>query len=399
MSQMETKAAVLDDQYRDDGFSVVAILIALASRKKFILGVSFAVACVTAVISLLMPNVYNATATLLPPQQAQSSASAILSQLGGAGGLAGAVAGVKSPNDLYVGMLRSRTVADRLVARFDLKKVYETKSQEMARKSLAAATAISAGKDGLISITVEGKDQKMVAPLARAYVDELVELTKVLAVTEAARRRMFYERQLETTKDQLAQAESKLKAGLDAGGVSSVESDSRAMVETIGRVRAQVSAKEIQLGSMRAFVTADNPEYRRVQEELGSLRSELARLENGRGGAGAADASRGTAGLENIKILRDVKYYQMLYELLAKQYEAARLDESKDNSVIQVLDNPVEPERKVKPARASMVVISAILSFVLACAWVLFSDMNKRMLRYPEHAAQWSRLKSSLRFR
>lgn len=401
MDQMDSKVMAPRESADENAFSLIAILIALTQRKKLVLGMPVAMACIAAAVSLLLPNVYSSSTTLMPPQQAQSSAGALLSQLGGAAGLAGAVTGLKNPNDLYVSMLRSRTVADRMIARFDLKKAYDVKSQEAARKALALNTGVSSGKDGLITITVEDKDQKAVAPMARAYVEELTELTKVIAVTEASRRRVFYERQLEITKDKLGQAEANLKGGLESGGVSSAESDSRAIVETIARLRAQVSAKEIQLGSMRAFLTADNPQYRSVQEELNSMRAELSRLENGRGAsaAGNGDNLEKPAGLENVKILRDVKYYQMLYELLAKQYEIARLDESKDSSVIQVLDSAVEPERKAKPARAVIVLIAAGLSFFIACAIALFSELKTKMLRVPEQAAQWSRLKANLRMR
>jgi uncharacterized protein involved in exopolysaccharide biosynthesis len=401
MDQMDSKVITPSEPVDEDAFSLIAILIVLTQRKKLVLGMPLAVACIAALISLLMPNVYSSSTTLMPPQQAQSSAGALLSQLGGAAGLAGAVTGLKNPNDLYVAMLRSRTVADKMIAHFDLKRAYDTESQEAARKALAANTAVSSGKDGLITITVESKDQKSVALMARAYVDELVELTKVLAVTEAARRRVFYEHQLETTKDKLAQAEAKLKGRLESGGVSSAESDSRAMVETIARLRAQVSAKEIQLGSMRAFVTADNQQFRSSQEELNSMRAELARLENGRGETKAVDGEMlvKPAGLENVKILRDVKYYQMLYELLAKQYEIARLDESKDSSVIQVLDSAVDPERKAKPMRAVIVLIAGGLSFFVACAIALLSELNAKMLREPKQAALWARLTANLRMR
>lgn len=395
---MESTVIKPDEQSQYEGISIIAILIVLAKRKKLVFGLPLAAACIAAAVTMLLPNIYSASATLLPPQQAQSSAGALLSQLGGAASLAGNLAGLKNPNDLYVGMLRSRTVADKLVAKFNLKSVYDTDSQEKVRKALAADTSISSGKDGLIVISVEGKDKKLVAPLANAYVEELAQLNKVLAVTEAGRRRLFYERQLDSAKNQLAQAEQSLKAGLESGGVVSVDSDSRALLETIARIRAQVSAKEIQLGSLQAFVTSSNPEYRRVQEELGSLRAELSRLENGRAVKGDADQGKQT-GLENVKILRDVKYYQMLYELLAKQYEVARLDESKDSSIIQVLDNAVEPERKIKPGRTVIVLVCAVLFFILACGIALVSELAKAMLHYPEQAAQWARLKSYLRFR
>ncbi|WP_229459152.1 GNVR domain-containing protein [Massilia cavernae] len=310
------------------------------------------------------------------------------------------MAGLKNPNDLYVGMLRSRTVADALIAQFDLMKVYDTKSPELARKTLATNTIISSGKDGIISIDVEGEDRKMVAPMANAYVATLIKLTNELALTDASQRRMFFGRQLEDAKTKLANAETRLKGALDTHGVISVDSDSRAIVEMVGRVRGQISAKEIQLSSMQAFVTSNNPEHRRVREELNSLRAELGRLENGRPLA-SQPTTGGTkqVGLDNIKVLRDVKYYQMLYELLAKQFEMARLDEARESALVQVLDSAIEPELKVKPARAKMVVISALLAFLLTCGIALLIELKEKMLRVPEYAAQWARLKSILRFR
>jgi len=293
-------------------------------------------------VSLAMPNVYKATVKLMPPQQSQSGAAALLSQLGGVANMAAGVAGLKNPNDLYVGMLQSRTVADNLIARFKLKDVYDTDSLEKARMQLDDYTNVRAGKDGLITIEVEDKNQKLVANLANGYSEELLKLTNVLAVTEASQRRLFYEQQLKQAKDNLANAEVKLKSSLDTHGVISVDAESRAVLATAARLRAEVSAKEIELNSMRPFVTTENPDFKRTEEELKSLRAELTKLENGRKGAANDQASEnGSAGFENIKVLRDVKYYQMLYELLAKQYELARLDEAKDAATVQVLDKAV----------------------------------------------------------
>jgi uncharacterized protein involved in exopolysaccharide biosynthesis len=318
--------------------------------------------------------------------------------LGGVAGMAAGAAGIKNPNDVYIGMLKSRTVADKLIAEYNLKKVYDTPLQEVARTRLEMNSVISAGKDGLINIEVEDRDQKLVAKLANSYVAELLQLTRVLAVTEASQRRVFYERQLEGAKDNLVKAEMSLKGALDAHGVISVDSEGRAMVETVARLRAQVSAKEIQLGSLRAFLTPSNPQYMRAEEELASLRSELSRLENGRAGVQALPANgEGTkvGGFENIKLLRDVKYYQMLYELLAKQYEAARLDEAKDPSIIQVLDPAVEPERKSKPHRALIAVLSAFAAFFVAVVTAFVKESRSRLS--PTSAAQWEELKAQLR--
>lgn len=379
---------------------LIDLLIVLAKRKKLIVGLPLGAAVLAAAISMALPDVYTANARLLPPQQAQSGAAALLSQLGGLAGAAAGAAGLKNPNDLYVGMLKSRTVAEKLISKFGLKKVYGTESEEKAIAKLKADTSITSGKDGLIDIEVQAHDKKLVAPLANAYVNELLQLTKVLAVTEAGQRRMFYEQQLERAKNNLANAEIAVKGALDTRGVISVDAESRAVLETAGRLRAQVSAKEIQLSSMRAFMTPNNPEYRRVEEELNSLRTELNKLENGRGGDMATIASADEAkqsGFANIKLLRDVKYYQMLYELLAKQYEVARLDEARDPSVIQVLDPAVEPERRSAPKRTIIVLLTALGALFVSIIFAFVAEARNKIMASKKGAAQWREFKVLLR--
>lgn len=377
-------------------FTIFDFFIVVARHKKLIFWFPLLIAAIAAVVSFLMPNVYKATAKLLPPQQAQSGAAALLSQLGGGAGAIAGVAGLKSPNDLYVGMLKSRTVADRQIATFNLQDVYDVDGKEKTRKILEANTVITAEKSGLITIDVEDEDPKRVAKLTNGYVNELINLTTVLAVTEAAQRRMFYERQLELAKNNLAKAEMALKSGMESRGVISVDGESRAIVETVGRVRAQISAKEIELNAMQAFVTINNQQYKRVREELSSLREELSKLENGRpAGQGVlATASGGRVGLESIQILRDVKYHQMLYELLSKQYEISRLDEAKDSAVVQVLDAAIEPERKIKPKRALIVILSFILALFAALCWAFVLETKRKILAVPESLKQWEELKA-----
>lgn len=377
---------------------IIELLIVLAKHKKIVIRLPLFAAVVSLAISMILPVTYKASTKLLPPQQAQSSATALLSQLGGLAGAAAGAAGIKNPNDVYVGMLKSRTLADKLIAKYELKKVYNVDSQELARSILEANTNIAVGKDGLITIDVEDRNQTLVAKLANSYVNELVQMTTVLAVTEASQRRVFYEGQLEAAKNNLAKAEVSLKGTLDTHGVISVDSESRAIVETMARLRAQASAKEIELNSMRAFVTPNNPEYKRTEEALSSLRNELSKLENGRNaGQNEAAPPAKNGGFENIQLLRDMKYYQMLYELLAKQYEAARLDEAKNPSIIQVLDPAIDPERKFKPHRSMIVVLSTLGALVLAILWAFVSEARKRTLETSVGARQWEELRSHFR--
>lgn len=398
MSKFPINESETVDNLEENGPTLFDVAVALSRHKRKIILIPLVVAVIAAATSFMIPKSYKASTNLLPPQQAQSSASMLLSQLGSTAGMAAGVAGIKNPNDLYIGMLKSRTVADKLIEKYGLKTVYSTESQEVARKKLAENTTISSGKDGLIVIEAEDENQKLVAQIANGYVDELFQLTKNLTVTEASQRRAFFERQLEHAKDNLANAEMSLKGSLDTGGVISVDTQSRAVLETAARLRAQISAKEIQLNAMRPFVTSSHPEYKRTEQELSSLRDELTKLERGTGTTEAAiERQEKIGGLGNIKLLRDVKYYQMLYELLAKQYEVARLDEAKEPSMIQILDRAVDPERPFKPRRLLIVFITTMFAFLLTVVAVLLLEAKKKLLASATGAAKWAEIKSNLR--
>src|SRR3989441_3435414 len=225
-------------------------------------------------------------------------------------------------------MLKSRTVADNLITRFGLGKIYDEDYVSETRKRLEKETMVAGGKDGIITIEVNDKDPKRAADLANAYVDKLMKLTKVLAVTEASQRRLFFERQLVQAKDNLTAAEISARQGLQKGGLAQVDAQGRSMIEVTARLRAQISVKEVQIGSMRTFAAEGNPELQRTQQELEALRHELARVEGSSpiAAVGKGEAS-GIRGLDNLGRLRDVKYYEFLYELLAKQFELAKIDE------------------------------------------------------------------------
>lgn len=388
----------------DDEVSLLDLLIVLAKHKRVVLGVPFIAAIAAAIVSLLLPNIYTGTTRILPPQQSASAASALLSQLGGAvGGLAGAAGGalgIRNPNDLYVGMLKSRTVADNLITHFDLNKVYQQELQSDTRKVLGGNTLIIAGRDGIITIDVDDKEPRRAAELANAYVDELMKLTKVLAVTEASQRRLFFERQLVQAKDNLTATEIAARQGLQKGGLAQVDAQGRSMIEVTARLRAQISAREVQIGAMRTFAAEGNPELQRTQEELQALKRELVRIE---GSSPVAAVGKGevvgTSGLDNLSRLRDLKYYEFLYELLAKQYELAKIDEAKDATIIQVMDRAIEPDRKSKPKRALIVLVSIFAAGFVAILWAFVHEAMERTKSDPEQSQHLARLKAYLRFR
>jgi uncharacterized protein involved in exopolysaccharide biosynthesis len=297
-------------------------------------------------------------------------------------------------------MLKSRTVADNLISRFELGKVYEKASLSATRRRLEKETVIVSGKDGIITIEVDDEDPKRAAELANAYVVELMKFTQVLAVTEASQRRLFFERQLVQAKDSLTAAEIAARQALQKGGLAQVDAQGRSMIAVTARLRAEISVKEVQLGAMRTFAAEGNPELQRTQLELEAVKRELARIEGSSpvAVAGKGDA-RGSTGLDNLGRLRDVKYYEFLYELLAKQYELAKIDEAKDATIVQVMDKAIEPDSKSKPRRSLIVLFSAFVALIFSVVGALVWEAGIRAKANPAQASRLETLRGYLRWK
>jgi uncharacterized protein involved in exopolysaccharide biosynthesis len=392
------------------GCNALDLLIVLSRRKRIILRTTLAAAVLAAIVALVLPNRYTATAKILPPQQNQSLAASMIGQLGALGPMAAMAQkdlGLKNPSDLYMGMLRSRTVADALIRRFDLLRVYREKKMSRARQDLENASGIVVGKEGFVSISVEDKDPRRAPEIANAYVDELRKLTQDLAVTEAGQRRIFFERQLELAKNNLADAEQALKETEQTTGLIQLDGQAKAIIESVVKLRAAIAAKEIELHARRLFSTEQNPDVQLGEQHLSGMRAQLALLEKQSGGPGdVLGHAHGNvqvpvgnvpeAGLQYVRKLRDVKYAETLFELLAKQYEAARLDEAKTAAVIQVLDPAIEPDRKSSPPRAWIVGIVTLLGFFGAVAYVLSAEALRRGRLNPDFDARLTTLRTSV---
>jgi len=363
-------------------------LLAAAVRNRRALTTIVSTALLVGIVTAVaIPKTYTGTTRILPPQQGQSAAAAMLTQLGGAAaGLAGNALGVKNPSDLFIGLLRSETVADALVTKHDLQKVYDAALVTDARKILDRRSSFFADKAGIITVRVEDRDPSRAADLANAYIAELQRLTSTLAVTEASQRRLFFEQQLRQAKDTLADAEAALRLSIQEGGIINVDAQSRAAVETVGRLRAQISAKEVQLGAMRAYATGQNPDLQRLDEELSSMRRELERLESGERVAASGDSKGSARGIDSVRLLREVKYQEVLFELLAKQYEMARVDEAKQAPLIQVIDVARPPERKSGPQRSLVVAGSLFVGLLLAIGWVILKEWWSKVREEPHGA-------------
>jgi tyrosine-protein kinase Etk/Wzc len=356
---------------------------ALSRRKRMILRVAVIAALAATVVAFLIPVKYSAEAVIMTPQQSQPSMSA-LAQLSGSSAALGLSSlsllsgfGLRNASDLYIGILESRTIADALIDRFHLKQVYGDRDFYWARKHLARNTTIKAGKDTLIHIKVEDRDPERSARLANAYVDELALQNSAVALTEASQRREFFEGQLVKQKEALADAEIALKNTEQSTGLVVPSGQAEALIRSASQLHAEILSRQAQLEGLKTYVTESNPRFQTVKRELGALEAELAKLQQGQHVAGAADVPVGDlprAGLEYIRKYRDVKYHEALFEALAKQYEAAKLDEAKAGSPVQIVDKAVTPERKSWPPRVLIVLASTVLAVLICCFSILISD-------------------------
>lgn len=359
----KVRASVQDDwsDGEDEGISLVELISMLAARKKLIAAATVAAGVLAFGVASLLPKWYTASAVILPPQQQQSSAAAAISQLGALAGLAGGLANVKSPADQYVALMQSTTVSDRIIDQFKLQLVYEKEYRQDTRKKLRDNVRINVGKkDGLITVEVDDKSPQRAADIANRYVDELRRMTSTIAVTEAQQRRVFFEHQLQQSKEKLTSAQLALQAsGFSQGAI---KAEPKAAAEGYARLRAEVTAAEVRLQTMRGSLADDTPEVRQQQAALAALRAQLARLEQ------ASDISGGP---DYVGKYREFKYQETLFELFAKQYELARVDESREGALIQVVDIASPPERKSKPKRALSAVVTTLAVALLLVMFVV----------------------------
>lgn len=380
-----------DSTEQDDAeISLLDLLQVVADNLRLLLGGSLLAGLVALGVSFVITPTFTASTTFMPPQQQASGAASLLQSLGSLGGLAGAASGLKNPVDQYVAFLKSRSVQDALIDRFDLTQRYEQKYRQNTAKALDGIARVKSGKDGLISVEVDDRDPQFAATLANAHVEELGKLLSRLAVTEAQQRRLFFEKQLSATKDKLVKAEQALRStGVSA---SVLKSSPAAAVEGVAKLKAAIAAQEIKLASMRGYLAESAFEFKQAQSELAAMRAQMSKLESGESAPLAIDA-----GGDYITKYREFKYFETLFELFSKQYEIARVDESREGAVIQVVDVATPPELKSKPQKALIAVLAAVATGFVLLLFVFIRQAFRSSGADPATAEKLQRLRSALR--
>lgn len=338
-------------------------------------------------IAFLIPVRYESTARLMPPDSSQPgglamAAAALSGGAGGLGGVASEMLGIKNTSDIFVGILSSRTVQDKLIQQFDLKKLYGARGMEDARKGLAGRTGISVDrKSQIIAITVTDHDPKRAAAIGQAYVEELNRLVAELSTSSARRERIFLEERLRAVNQDLEAAEKDFSQFSSKNTAIDIKEQGKAMVEAAATLQGQYIAAQSELEGLKQIYTDNNVRVRSVQARINELKRQLEKI-GGKGENDSAPVGQQTdslypsirklplLGVEFADLYRRTRVQEAVFESLTKEYELAKVQEVKEIPAVKVLDSPNIPDKKSYPPRLVIMLLGTTLVFGLATAWV-----------------------------
>lgn len=360
----------------------------LWGKRRFLFRATVYGLLVATLIAYLIPKRYKATAQLMPPDPQSLNSVAMMAALstragGTAGALAGDLLGLKSTSALFVGVLRSRTVEDRLIEQFNLKKVYGNRRIEDARENLENHTTVSEDrKTGIITISVTDKDPRRATSMAQAYVEQLNRLVAELTTSAAHRERVFLEQRLGEVKKDLDDAAEQFGQFASKNAAIDIKEQGRAMVEAAAALQGQLIAAQSQLEGLKQIYTQNNVRVRSAEARIAELRHQLEKLGGAGSEAGKPGATSGNPlypsirklpllGVTYADLYRRTKIQETVYELLTQQHELAKVQEAKEIPTVKVLDEPVIPEKKSFPPRLLIILLGTSLALASGIAWVL----------------------------
>lgn len=379
--------------------SVLDLVLVLLERWRLVVGITAVIVTMATVIAFVIPKTYRSTAKILPLQQTQPGQSMLMDQVASMAGL-GSNLPFKTPSDLYVALLQVDPVLDQLVKKHELMRVYGESTLSGARKRLADRTEISATKEGMITITVEDRDPKRAAALGNGYADELAVLSNRLAITDASRRRLFLERQIKKTQEELIKAETAMTDTQKKTGMIQLDVQAKSIIDSVAALRAKIVNAEVTLAGMQSYTTERNPDRVRLEQELSAMRRQLSAMEHSSGGASSDVTSAGDvpdAGLEYLRRTRDVKGEETIFALLVRQYELAKIDEARDSALVQVVQPAVEPETKSGPKRMLIILMATVVGLLIACVFAFLRERREQIWNLGElDAARIAAIKRTL---
>jgi capsule polysaccharide export protein KpsE/RkpR len=363
-------------------------------ERGFLWSVAWKTFLASAIIALLLPTHFEAVVKVVPGENS-GGALGLMGRLAGPGagnglgmGLdAAALLGMKTPGAFYVEALKSRSVQDRIIERFDLRRHYwmlgdrYPRDTYNTRKKLKSFTDIQEDKkSGVIAVAVTDYDPQIAANIANAYIEELNKLAADLNTSDAHRERVFLEERLKQAKQDLDHASLALSQFSSRSTLMDPGTQNRAMVDAASRIQGEMIATEAELKGVEQIYSQDNVRVRTLRARLGELQGQYTKLMGNSGPpAAGGDAHEGVPSMRKLPLLnyeyadlyRQTKIQDSVYEFLTQQYELARIREAKELPTVRVMDRAAPPERKSGPFRTVIVILSTLFGMALAFCWVM----------------------------
>ncbi len=364
----------------EEEISLIDLFKIFWGRKILIINLTMIFAFGSLAYSLYLPFIYKAECRILPPSQGSSRMAGLMAQMGGLADLVGlSGGGTANSGQMMIGILKGNTVVDAIIDRFKLMELYEQDIRLNMRKTVTD-NILEVNEDiksGIVTVAALDEDPVRAADMANAFVEELQKRLQSLSLTEAGQRRLFFETQLKQAQQGLADAEDAMLRYQQESGVIVLEPQMKALLESITALRGKIAEKNVEVSSLQTYAKQNNPQLKLAQSQLEAMNQELERLEEQQKMSGKAFPSMSQApelGMEYQRYYRDVQIAGAMYEVMLKQFEAAKLDEAKDFSTVQIVDPATPPDYKYKPSRAKITIIGTMLGMFLGCAWAFFAD-------------------------
>lgn len=373
---------------QDEGIDLLKLLAVFLSEWKTGLISAAVVFCICAVFLFFWKPVYEATASLLPHEGAMQASSLL------------AMFSTKSPEDSYLGLLESRSVADQVIDQTHLMQAYHTGSRAAARGRLSAASKFTIGKDTLVKIRVRDGNAQEAASIANAYIDSLQSRQQEMAAAQAKIRRVVFEKQMDEEKDALAAAEIDLKNEQQKSGLVQITSQTELGLSALANIRAQITSLRVQLAALSASYTNDSPQVKRLNSQIAGLQAQERKLASGAAGVVGAALPTGKmpeANLEYLRKLREVKYHEALLTALANQYESAHLAETNSVTEFQIVDRADVPEHKSWPPRSLFLALAAVFAVMCGCVAIVLKLFVRRLYADPVQREYLRQIRDSFR--
>lgn len=365
----------------------------LTEHRRLIGGLCLAGMLATLSISLLLPNVYESTASILPQLDSKEMGTlATLLASPAAGGMAqnlglGLPAMPTTPTDVFVSIVKSRVMADEVIGRFKLMDRYREKTMVETRKELEDHIRITVTKEKVIKVAVEDEDPQVAADMANFYVTNLDRLNRTVTVSKAGQNRAFIERRLGETMESMAKAEDALREFQTKNRTVAVEAQAKVMIEAAAILQGQITAQEVQYQVMGTYLSPDNPDVARIRSNIEELKKQLSTMETGKGGKGQLPGDRlhpamttvPDLALQFARLYRQVKVQETLFTLLTSQHEQAKIAEARDTPTVQVLDQGVPADKRTRPRLLLNTAVAGVLALVIGVFLAFFLDYRARV--------------------